>query len=264
MSNQSIPEILLIDKPKGITSFDVIRRLRKEYKEYGCRSRFFSVIRGAHEVCEGGVCNYTLTEETNDATKKRTDNKLRMGHAGTLDPLATGLMIVGIGAGTKKLNDYIKLDKEYIAEILIGERRSTGDMEGVVLEEKEVRNLEKEEVIEALANMVGVLRLSVSSYSAIKKNGVPMYKRARKAERKGETIEDLPERDMEVFESELVRLKCDGKRCVATVRFHVGSGTYIRSLAEDLGRRLGYPATIQNLRRTKIGHWSVEEAQGLN
>ncbi len=216
-----IPEILLIDKPKGITSFDVIRRLRKKL------------------------------------------NIRKMGHAGTLDPLATGLMIVGVGKGTKKLNEYIKLDKEYVAEIRIGEKRSTGDMEGEVLEEKEVKNLEEKEVIKQLTKMKGVLTLPVSAYSAIKKDGIPMYKRARKAEAKGETIDNVPSRDMQVYEAELLNLVCDDRRCVVTVRFHVGSGTYIRSLAEELGKRLGYPATLQNLRRTKVGNWSVEEAEVL-
>lgn len=212
-------EILLIDKPKGITSFDVIRRLRREL---GVR---------------------------------------KMGHAGTLDPLATGLMIIGVGAGTKKLAEYIKLPKEYIAEVLIGERRSTGDMEGVVLEEKAVEHLEGRLVRETLEGMIGTLTLPVSAYSAIKKDGVPMYKRARKAEEKGETIDDVPMRAMEVREAELLALICEGGRCVATVRFAVGSGTYIRSLGEELGTRLGYPATLQSLRRTKVGDFDIKDAR---
>jgi tRNA pseudouridine55 synthase len=216
-----VPEILLVDKPKGITSFDVIRRLRREL----------------------GI--------------------KKMGHAGTLDPLATGLMIIGVQGGTKKLTEHIKLPKEYIAEVLIGERRSTGDMEGVVLEEKVVSNLEEPSVRKALSEMLGILTLPVSAYSAIKKDGVPMYKRARKAEAKGEMVEDVPVRDMEVKEAELNSLVCEGGRCVATIRFAVGSGTYIRSLAEELGKRLGYPATLQNLRRTKIGNFKIEDARKL-
>ena len=129
--------ILLVDKPKGITSFDVIRRLRREL----------------------GI--------------------KKMGHAGTLDPLASGLMILGVGEGTKKLTEFIKLDKEYIAEIRVGEKRSTGDLEGVVLESVKVEALDTELVKEELQGMGGVLTLPVSAYSAIKKDGVPMYKRAR-------------------------------------------------------------------------------------
>ena len=215
------PDILLIDKPKGITSFDVIRRLRREL----------------------GI--------------------KKMGHAGTLDPLATGLMIIGIEKGTKKLNEYLKLPKEYIAEIRLGERRSTGDLEGAILESKVVENIDESFIQEVITGMVGTQSLPVSAYSAIKKDGVPMYKRARKAEKSGKVIEDVPLRDMEVTEVELLKIEYVDSFCVLTVRFYVGSGTYIRSLAEEVGRRLGYPATLQNLRRTKIGEFRIEDARML-
>ncbi len=214
-------EILLIDKPKGITSFDVIRRLRREL---GIR---------------------------------------KMGHAGTLDPLATGLMIIGVNAGTKKLNEYLKLPKEYVAEIRVGEKRSTGDLEGTIHEEKDLDTLDEELVKKTLGDMRGTLTLPVSAYSAIKKDGVPMYKRARKAETKGEVVTDVPVRDMEVKEVEFLNLVCEGNRCVVTARFCVGSGTYIRSLAEEFGKRIGYPATLQNLRRTKIGEFDIKDAREL-
>jgi len=213
--------ILLVDKPAGITSFDVIRRLRREM---GVR---------------------------------------KMGHAGTLDPLASGLMIVGVGEGTKKLSEYIKLPKEYVAEILVGERRSTGDMEGEVLAEKEVDGLEEDTILETLTSMLGTRTLPVSAYSAIKKDGVPFYKRARKAEREGKEVEDLPVRDMEVMEVEYLGHKCQDGRCVVKVRFRVGSGTYIRSLAEEFGKRLDYPATLKNLRRTKVGEFDIKDARTL-
>lgn len=214
-------DILLIDKPKGITSFDVIRLLRRKLS-----------IR-------------------------------KMGHGGTLDPLATGLMIIGVGTGTKKLAAYLKLPKEYVAEIRVGERRSTGDMEGEVLDSMPVPALDTTDITSALARMVGVLTLPVSAYSAIKKDGVPMYKRARQAAQEGVQIEDVPMRDMEVLEAKYCCHACADDRCVIIVRFFVGSGTYIRSLAEELGRRLGYPATLQNLRRTKIGEFNVEDAEQM-
>ena len=215
------PDILLIDKPKGITSFDVIRRLRREL---GIR---------------------------------------KMGHGGTLDPLATGLMIIGIESGTKKLNEYLKLPKEYIAEVLIGERRSTGDMEGEVLESMIVPPQDEAVLERVVRDMVGVHTLPVSAYSAIKQNGVPLYKRARMAEKKGEYVTDVPLRTMEVYETELLEHHCGGGSCVLTARFFVQSGTYIRSLGEEIGRRLGYPATLQNLRRTKIGEFTIDEARTL-
>ncbi len=215
------PEILLIDKPKGITSFDVIRRLRREL---GIR---------------------------------------KMGHGGTLDPLASGLMIIGVEKGTKKLNDFLKLSKEYVAEVRVGESRSTGDLEGDILEEKEVTHLDEKDVVRILVEMIGTLTLQVSAYSAIKKDGVPFYKRARKAEKTGEVLEDLPFREMQVFETELLKIESVGSRVVLTVRFYVGSGTYVRSLAEELGKRLGYPATLQNLRRTRIGSFMLKDARKL-
>lgn len=214
-------EILLVDKPKGITSMDVIRRLRKEL------------------------------------------NIKKIGHAGTLDPLATGLMVVGVGTGTKKLAELIKLDKEYIAEIRIGEKRTTGDLEGEIVAEKEVTNIERETVEKALTKLLGTNTYPVSAYSAIKVNGVPMYKHARSAEREGKTVREVPQREMAVYEAELLDFELIQNRAIATVRFFVGSGTYIRSLAEALGEKINYPATLQNLRRTKVGEFDIKKARPL-
>jgi tRNA pseudouridine55 synthase len=227
----SLPELLLIDKPLNITSFDVIRRLRRQYSE-------------------------------NHAGEKAP----KMGHAGTLDPLATGLMIIGVGPGTKRLTNLTKLNKEYVAEIRIGEQRSTGDLEGDILDEAEVSESLKElqiKVASALEDMVGELELPVSAYSAIKVDGVPMYRRARKAEREGELVSEVPVRIMKVFVADLFTIKKGEQKPYATVRFYVGSGTYIRSLAEELGRRIGYPATLQNLRRTKVGEFDIDSAQEI-
>ncbi len=220
-------EILLIDKPKGITSFDVIRRVRKQI----------------------GV--------------------KKIGHAGTLDPLATGLMILGVGAGTKKLTDLIKLDKDYTAEILIGESRTTGDMEGQIVESVSEVIIDPAHILVAVAEIVGTITLPVSAYSAIKKDGVPMYKRARAAEKLGKVVTELPMRDMVVRNATVENIEVvfadvslkKISRMVVTVHFSVGSGTYIRSLAEELGRRLGYPATLANLRRTRVGEYKIEDAQ---
>jgi tRNA pseudouridine55 synthase len=227
----SLPELVLIDKPQGITSFDVIRRLRR---------------------------NYSQSHDGEKAPK--------MGHAGTLDPLATGLMIIGVGPGTKRLTDLTKLNKEYLAEIRIGEQRSTGDMEGEIVEEKEVIDTLAtllSNVSSALIEMIGELELPVSAYSAIKVDGVPMYKRARKAEKDGSVVAQVPMRTMKLFEAELFTIKKTDEKPYATVRFFVGSGTYIRSLAEELGRRIGYPATLQNLRRTKVGQFEIDTAQQI-
>ncbi len=256
-----VPELLLIDKPKGITSMGVIRVLRKQYKEG--RGIFLDEMRGVRESAEGGVLLDTVTDDVS-ATPKHIAIKIpRMGHAGTLDPLATGLMLIGVGKGTKKLAELIKLDKEYVAEIRIGERRTTGDLEGEVVEEKVVEEsaeILRSKISAELNAMLGLLTLPVSAYSAIKVDGVAMYKRARRAEKKGEVVLDVPVREMNVHEAELQSLEVGGDRAVATVRFRVSSGTYIRSLAEELGRHLNYPATLQNLRRIKVGEFDIKNS----
>jgi tRNA pseudouridine55 synthase len=223
-------ELLLIDKPRGITSFDVIRRLRRVY------------------------------------TERYREKAPKMGHAGTLDPLATGLMLVGVGKGTKRLTELTKLDKEYVAAVRLGERRTTGDLEGEVVEEQEVAEaaeILQSKISAALCDMQGELTLPVSAYSAIKVDGVPMYKRARKAEQRGEMVDEVPVRGMRILESELREVTVTDGRAVAVIRFRVASGTYIRSLAEELGRRVGYPATLQDLRRTQVGEFRIEEALPL-
>ncbi len=218
-------DIVLIDKPSGMTSFDVIRVLRKQT---GIR---------------------------------------KFGHAGTLDPLASGLMIIGVEKGTKKLNEYLKLDKEYVAEVRLGESTTTDDLEGDVIQTQEVEEISTADIAESLAALLGTIALPVSAYSALKRNGKPLYKLARQAAQTGGVFTDVPVRDMRVFEAQLLSdepLIVNGKRRhTIRVRFRVGSGTYIRSLAKELGRLLGYPATLQTLRRTKIGEFSVEEAQKL-
>ena len=229
MSPEKTPPegILLVDKPKGITSFDVIRKLRQQ--------------RGVR----------------------------KMGHAGTLDPLASGLMIIGVGAGTKKLTEYIKLEKTYEAEIILGERRTTGDLEGDIVAQCDMRTLDITEAVvrDALTGMVGTLELPVPAYSAVKRGGEALYKKARR----GEQVE-TPLKLMRVNEATLTKLENKGTRIHVHVTFSVGSGTYIRSLAEELGRRLpvplvrkpdstqaggGVPATLANLRRTRIGEFTL-------
>ena len=222
-----LPELLLIDKPSGMTSFDVIRELRR-----------------------------------------RTGVR-KFGHAGTLDPAATGLMLIGADHGTKRLADLVKLDKEYVADIRLGEQRSTGDLEGEVSATKAVTQpVSIDELVATVASMVGTHTLPVSAYSAIKRAGVPMYKRARAAAKRGEQVTDVPVRDMTVHDAELLTsepLVVDGTPMqLVRVRFAVASGVYIRSLAEEFGKRLGYPATLQALRRTKVGGYRVEDAQTLD
>lgn len=208
----SLQEILLIDKPSGITSFDVIRILRKKMR-----------IR-------------------------------KMGHAGTLDPMATGLMIVGIGKGTKKLNEYLKLDKVYEAEVLLGILTDTGDVLGKVLEEDDVPPLEEKALISEVQLLKGVHALPVPIYSAVKRAGRPLYSYARN----GEAISP-PVKEMEVLDVDFISFN-DNR---ISLRLEVRSGTYIRSIAELLGRKLNTLATLSKLRRLSIGDFSVENAETL-
>lgn len=210
--------ILLIDKPTGITSFDVIRQLRKKL------------------------------------------NIRKMGHAGTLDPLASGLMIIGVNAGTKRMEEFLKLPKVYYADILIGKKTTTGDLEGSVLEEKPVRESFKESEIEhVLKKVVGEHRFQVPLYSAIKVEGKPLYAYARA----GQTPPRIPEKTMKVDAISLLDMYMRDHFLVIKVRVAVGSGTYIRVLGEYIGELLGYPATLAGLRRVSIGNFSLRDAHRI-
>ncbi len=183
--------------------------------------------------------------------KKIGANKI--GHAGTLDPNASGLLIAATDEMTKELGAYVGLPKKYEAEILFGVRTDTGDTAGVVLEEVNIVPEEKS-VRAALPGMVGELILPVSLFSAMKRGGKPLYSYARK----GEKIIQ-PKRGMEVKEAELVSFEPP----YAKIIFSVGSGTYVRSLAEELGKRLETVATLSELRRLSVGDFKVEDAEKL-
>jgi tRNA pseudouridine55 synthase len=202
-------EILLVDKPKGITSFDVIRILR------------------------------TMLH-----IKK-------IGHAGTLDPNASGLMLLGIDQGTKKLTELSQSGKTYEATILLGVKTDSGDTDGTVLEEVQVSELNIERIESALRGLLGTKTYEVPKYSAIKKNGKKLYELARAG------IETEPTfREMTVYKIE--NIKYNHPYIKAT--FDVSKGTYIRSLAEYVGQTLGLPSTLSDLRRTSIGEYSISNA----
>ncbi|MDP3726068.1 MAG: tRNA pseudouridine(55) synthase TruB [bacterium] len=221
---KTLPEILLIDKPKGITSFDVIRELKKRYGD----------LKIGHA------------------------QNLKIGHAGTLDPLATGLLIIGVGDGTKKMGDFLKLSKVYEVHILLGIKTDTGDLDGKIIEEKIVSFIDGKEVERIFKNLVGDIVLAVPVYSAVKQKGVPLYKRARRGE-----IVVPPEKKMHIERMELLGIVKEGGRIILFAEMEVGSGTYVRSIVEEIGKRLGVPATVKELRRTKIGDFDVRDAQKL-
>lgn len=167
----------------------------------------------------------------------------RTGHAGTLDPFATGLLLVLSGAATRLQSRFVGLDKRYVTEIDLAARTSTGDLEGEVVEEHEPCSAS--ELEERLAGLRGIVELPIPAASAVKIDG----ERAYRLHRRGVVVE-MPVRRMKVYELELVDY-ADG---IARLELLVSSGTYVRSIAEALG---GHCCA---LRRTEIGPFSVEEA----
>lgn len=202
---------LLIDKAKGVTSHDVVHSVRK------------------------------ITGEK------------RVGHGGTLDPNATGLVVIGVTrAGTKQLGKITKeTTKEYVAELYLGEERTTDDPEGEIISKSDIKILNEEDIKSVVEQFIGEQQQIPPIFSAIKMNGKKAYELARK----GQEIEMKP-RTITVYEAEILKYEYP----LLEIRFKVSSGTYIRSLARDIGRKLGTYAYLINLRRTKIGNIDVSSA----
>lgn len=205
--------IILIDKPARMSSFGVVARVRRQ----------LTVAAG---------------------------HKVKVGHTGTLDPFATGLMILVVGKECKNAGNYSKLDKTYEATIKLGETSSTGDPEGEITPVSATTPT-KQTVLEALEAFTGQIQQTPPAFSAIKINGQRAYKLARK----GEAVE-IPTRTVNIYTLELLDYAYPNIK----IRTHVSSGTYIRSLAEDIGTKLGTGAYCSELRRTVIDQWSVADA----
>jgi tRNA pseudouridine55 synthase len=202
--------ILLVDKPGGITSHDVVSRVRK--------------LAGTRKV----------------------------GHAGTLDPLATGLLILGLDASTRLLTYLVGLDKEYLATIRLGQATTTDDSEGEPLGDAvDASSIARESIEAAIVPLTGAISQVPSSVSAIKVDGRRAYDRARE----GEEF-TLAARQVTVSAFEILALR-PGE---VDVRVECSSGTYIRALARDLGEALGVGAHLTALRRTRIGPFGVDHA----
>ena len=204
--------ILLIDKPYGCSSFDVIRRLKYHF----------------------GI--------------------KKIGHAGTLDPLATGLIIVVLGKATKLSQNLMCGVKEYTGIIELGVKTSTYDKEGEVIETHPVEGVDKAMIEKSMQTFLGDQYQQPPMFSAKKRDGVPLYKLARK----GHDVEREPN-FITIFKFDAVAYE------VPNVHFYVrcSKGTYIRSLAYDLGEKLGCGGHLAGLRRIKSGSFSIEEAVPL-
>jgi tRNA pseudouridine55 synthase len=185
---------------------------------------------------------------------KRLVGARKAGHGGTLDPLASGLLVILFGEATKFAAPMLEADKEYLATVKLGERTDTGDAEGALLEARPV-NVTAAEVTAALARFHGEIEQLPPMHSALKHEGVPLYKIARK----GGSVERKPRR-VQVHELELLARKGD----LLEIRVRVSKGTYIRTLAEDIGMALGTGAHLAALRRTASGRFSLRDAVTLD
>lgn len=208
--------ILMIDKPADMTSFGVVARVRRVLSE------------------QNGM-------------------KVKVGHTGTLDPFATGLLILCVGKETKNAMAYTKLDKVYEATIRLGQTSTTGDPEGEVTDVSD-RQPSREAIDAALQKFTGDITQRPPIYSALKINGQRAYHLARQ----GKDVE-IPERTVTIHSLDLV----DYTYPELKIRTHVSSGTYIRSLAQDIGEALGTGAYCTQLRRTKVADWDIADAQTL-
>jgi tRNA pseudouridine55 synthase len=209
-------DIVLIDKPTGMTSFGVVARVRR-----------------------------VLTEQAG--------RKVKVGHTGTLDPFATGLMILVTGKKCREAEHYTKLDKWYEAQIVLGQTSSTGDPEGELAAVSDRRPTEAE-IGAVLERFTGEIQQTPPVFSAIKIDGQRAYKLARQ----GKEV-NMPSRNVTIYSLELISYEYPHMN----IRTHVSSGTYIRTLAQDIGEALGTGAYCRELRRTKIAEYDISDAKTL-
>lgn len=211
------PGILLVDKPGGMTSHDVVARARRAL-----------------------------------GTRK-------IGHAGTLDPMATGLLVLGVEGATRLLTFIVGLDKTYEATIRLGVATDTDDAEGEVVSSTDASSLPSARIIEQIRLLTGLISQVPSTYSAIKVDGRRAYDLARA----GEQVE-LKAREVTVSRFEVLAERRDGAVVDLDVIVDCSSGTYIRSLARDLGSALGVGGHLTALRRTRIGPFDLEAAVAVD
>jgi len=214
--------VLLVDKPQGWTSFDVVNKVRRLIQH----------------------SDYNVTG------KKR----FPVGHTGTLDPMATGLLVLLVGNYTKRAPGLTKLDKTYEVTMYLGKTSTTGDEEGVKTTTSD-RQPSKDEIEDALRHFVGDIMQTPPIYSAIKINGQRAYKLAREGK-----VVQMEARPAHIDSLQLI----DYTYPMAVFTAHVSSGTYIRSLVEDIGEVLQTGAYMSALRRTTVGPFALTDAVTMN
>ncbi len=213
--------VILVDKPAGMTSFGVVARIRR-----------------------------LISQDPSYVGSK----KPKVGHTGTLDPFATGLMIIVTGKECKNAGNYSKMDKVYDATIVLGKTSSTGDPEGELTDTSD-KIPTREEILATIEKFKGEITQIPPIFSAIKINGQRAYSLARE----GKTVE-MPERKVTIFDLQMLNYDYP----YLSIRAHVSSGTYIRTLAEDIGKTLQTGAYCVELRRIKIADWDIEKAITLS
>lgn len=209
--------LVVVDKPAGITSHDVVARVRR--------------LAGTRKV----------------------------GHAGTLDPMATGVLVVGINRATRLLGHLLLTDKAYDATIRLGASTTTDDAEGEVLAASDTSAVTDDEIRAGLAAMVGEIDQVPSAVSAIKIDGKRAYERVRA----GERVEIAPRR-VRIASITVSRIERDADGIAVDVSVSCSSGTYIRSIARDLGTGLGVGGHLSALRRTAVGPFALDQARTLD
>ena len=211
------PGIVVVDKPAGMTSHDVVGKCRR--------------IFGTRKV----------------------------GHAGTLDPMATGVLVVGIERATKILGLLTATSKSYAATIRLGRTTTTEDAEGDVLQDISARDVTDEQIENGIAALRGDISQRPSSVSAVKVDG----KRAYQLVREGQDVQ-LAERTVRIDRFEVLDIRRDGDFVDVDVEVDCSSGTYIRALARDLGEALAVGGHLTALRRTRVGGFGLEQARALD
>ena len=211
------PGLVIVDKPAGMTSHDVVSKLRRAF-----------------------------------STRK-------VGHAGTLDPMATGVLVVGIERGTRFLAHMVASTKAYDATIRLGAATSTDDAEGEVISTTDASGLDHSAILAEIANLTGDIMQKPTKVSAIKIDG----KRAHERVRDGEEV-DIPARPVTVSVFDVLDYRVDGEFYDLDVRVHCSSGTYIRALARDLGNALQVGGHLTALRRTEVGPFTLNDATPLS
>lgn len=189
------------------------------------------------------------------ARMRRLAGTRRVGHAGTLDPMATGVLVVGIGRGTRLLGHLALADKDYDATIRLGVTTTTEDAQGDVVETCDSRGVTDEALRAAIASMVGDIEQVPSAVSAVKVDGERSYKRVRR----GEDVQLAP-RPVHVARFDVVERRGDD----VDVRVTCSTGTYVRALARDVGVKLGVGAHLTALRRTRVGGFDLGQARDLD